>query len=74
MATTKKRLNITLSPAAEDMVTTLAARDRVPTATKARELLEQSLSLVEDQALTEAAESRLAHVGKKLSHKEVWGG
>ena len=73
MATTKKRLNITLSPTAEAMVTELAARDQVPAATKARELLEQSLSLVEDKILTDLAESRLARSKKKLSHQDVWG-
>lgn len=74
MATTKKRLNITLSPEAEHLVAELAERDSVPAATKARELLEQSLALVEDQVLTELAEARLAKPNtKKLSHRAVWG-
>lgn len=74
MATTKKRLNITLSPTVEKMVTKLAVRDQVPAATKVRQLLEQSLELVEDEVLTGLAEKRLGKIGeKKLSHKVVWG-
>lgn len=73
MATTKKRLNITLSSESEALVTRLAARDRVPAATKVRELLEQSLALLEDEVLSEMAEERLATKSKKtLTHKEVW--
>lgn len=79
MATTKKRLNITLSPESELLVTQLAARDRVPAATKVRELLELSLEMVEDQILTELGEERLlakdtsAKSKKSLTHEEVWG-
>jgi predicted DNA-binding protein len=75
MATTKKRLNITLSPESEIMVAKLAARDQVPAATKVRELLELSLELVEDKVLTDLAEQRLTQKLKRkpLSHGEVWG-
>lgn len=73
MATTKKRLNITLSPVMEKVVTKLAKRDKVPTATKVSQLLEASLELHEDKVLTDLAEERLGKVGNKLSHKAVWG-
>ena len=75
MATTKKRLNVTLSPEAELLVSQLATRDQVPVATKARELLELSLELVEDQVLTTLAEERVRSGKNKqyLSHQEVWG-
>lgn len=74
MATTKKRLNISLPTETESAVLYLAERDKVPAATKVRELLEQSLALFEDQVLTELAEKRMASTSKKtLSHKEVWG-
>ncbi len=76
MATTKKRLNVTLSPTMEKMVTKLAKRDQVPAATKARQLMEHSLGLLEDEVLTDLAEERLNKVGKNkktLSHKDVWG-
>ncbi len=74
MATTKKRLNISLSPSTESAVMLLASRDKVPAATKIRELLEQSLDLLEDEVLTALAEERLSKKNKKvLSHTNVWG-
>lgn len=72
MATTKRRLNISLSPEVETMVTTLAKRDRVPEATKVAELLLTSLALEEDRALSLLADARLTEKGKKLSHSDVW--
>lgn len=73
MATTKKRLNITLSETTEALVLSLAERDNVPAATKVRELLEQSLLLVEDEALSDLAEARLASLTEEtLSHESVW--
>jgi AmiR/NasT family two-component response regulator len=73
MATTKRRLNITLSKEVETMVSTLAKRDRVPEATKVSELLLTSLAMEEDKAFSLLAESRLKEKGKKLSHEAVWG-
>ncbi len=74
MATTKKRLNITLSPDSELLITALAARDKVPAATKVSELLEEALTLVEDEVLSELGEERLRNKNKKrLSHTDVWG-
>lgn len=73
MATTKKRLNITLSADTEAAVASLAKRDNVPAATKVSELLEQSLLLVEDEVLTDLGEARLASLPKKTrSHKSIW--
>jgi predicted DNA-binding protein len=73
MATTQKRLNITLSAESESLVYELAARDKVPAATKVRQLLEESLALVEDQVLSDMAEERLASTTKnKLTHDAVW--
>jgi AmiR/NasT family two-component response regulator len=73
MATSKRRLNISLSPEVEAMVSTLAKRDRVPAATKISQLLITSLSLEEDKAFSVLAETRLKEKGKKLSHSDVWG-
>lgn len=73
MATTKRRLNISLSKEVEEIVTLLAKRDRIPEATKVSELLLTSLALEEDRALSLLAESRLKEKTKKLSAKEVWG-
>jgi hypothetical protein len=73
MATTKRRLNITLSPELETLVSLVAKRDRVPAATKINELLLTSLALEEDRAFSLLAEARLKEKGRKLSHEEVWG-
>ncbi len=73
MATTKRRLNITLSPEVEALVALIAKRDKVPQATKVSELLINSLALEEDKALSLLAEARFKEKGKKLSHSDVWG-
>lgn len=74
MATTKRRLNITLAPEVEKLITQIAKRDRVPEATKISELLKISLLMEEDRALGLLGEMRLKERGRKLTHVEVWGG
>ena len=73
MATTKRRLNVTLSPDVEKFISEIAKRDRVPEATKISELLRVSLIMEEDRAFSMLAESRLKEKGKKLTHAGVWG-
>lgn len=73
MATTKRRLNITLSPEVDKLISEIAQRDNVPHATKVSELLAISLALEEDKAFSVLGDNRLKHRGKKLSHTEVWG-
>lgn len=73
MATTKRRLNISLSKEVESLISVLAKRDQVPEATKVSELLLTSLALEEDKALSLLAEARLKEKGKKISHTDVWG-
>jgi predicted DNA-binding protein len=73
MATTKRRLNITLSPEVEATLMFIAKRDGVPAATKVSELLSVSLAIEEDRALSSLAEKRLKVKRKKLSHADVWG-
>jgi hypothetical protein len=72
MATTKRRLNITLSPEVDKLITFISKRDQVPEATKVAELLNISLALEEDKALSLIADERLNIKGKILSHKQVW--
>ena len=74
MATTKRRLNITLSPEVDSLIRSAARRDRVPEATKISQLLLASLALEEDKALSLLAEQRMKEKGKKLSHADIWGG
>ncbi len=74
MATTKRRLNITLSPEVDELITRIAKRDRVPEATKVSELLNISLALEEDKAFSVLSDERLSDKKVKwLSHVDVWG-
>ena len=73
MATTKKRVHISLSPEMEKVLTRLAKRDSVPEATKVVELLHTALEIEEDVAFGKLAEERFKSMGKTISHKEVWG-
>lgn len=73
MATTKRRLNVTLSPEVDLLVTLMAKRDRVPEATKISQLLVTSLALEEDRALSLLADARMKEKGVKMSHTDIWG-
>ncbi len=72
MATKKRRLNITLSPEIEVLISVVAKRDKVPEATKISQLLIASLALEEDKVLSLLADQRLKEKNKKLSHDVVW--
>ncbi|MBI5414058.1 hypothetical protein HZA38_00900 [Candidatus Peregrinibacteria bacterium] len=73
MPTTKKRLNITLSPELEYTIALLAKRDHVPLATKATELLKTAIEIDEDDILIQIAEERDTKNAKFVSHEEAWG-
>ncbi len=73
MATTKKRLNITLSPELEWALAKIAKRDNVPEATKASELLHSALLVEEDSVWSRLAGERYNQKSKHMSHKEAWG-
>lgn len=72
MATTKKRINISVSDAVEEAVATLAKRDSVPQATKAAELLQLALEIEEDTYFTKMAEQRLSRQEAVVSHTTAW--
>ena len=72
MLTTKKRLNITLSPDMETVIKRLAERDKVPQASKATELLLVALEIEEDIAWDKLARERDKRGAKFLSHKTAW--
>jgi len=72
MATTKKRINITLPKDAERAIAKLAKRDQVPEATKAGELLRLALEIEEDQVLDLMANTRDKNGAKYVSHKKAW--
>ena len=73
MATTKQRINISVSKSTAEALTYLAKRDQEPVATKAGELLQLALEIGEDRMLSEIARERDVKGVKWLSHEEVWG-
>lgn len=74
MATTKTRINISVSKTTRDILRALAKRDEKPVASKVVDLLEDAIELEEDKYFAKIAEERLhKHKGKWLTHEEVWG-
>ncbi len=72
MPTSKKRLNVTLSPEMEGVIKKLAKRDKVPQARKITELLLIALEVEEDSAWDELAEKRDTSNAQFVSHKKAW--
>lgn len=73
MATNKKRINISLPKDTEIALNLLAKADGVPVATKAVELLENALEILEDQVLNDIAEQRANNPkAEYIDHDEFW--
>jgi len=72
MATTKKRLNITLSPDVERAVIKIARRDKVPQATKIAELVTTALLIEEDSVWNDLARARDTKGVSFVSHAKAW--
>ncbi len=72
MATTKKRINITLSNTVEQALALAAKRDNVPQATKAVGLLQFALELEEDRIWDQVANKRDSQGAKFVSHAKAW--
>lgn len=75
MATTKTRINISVSKTTRDILRALAKRDEMPVASKVVDLVEDALELEEDRALAAIVERRLKNRKniRWLSHEQVWG-
>ncbi len=74
MATTKTRINVSLSVEVEQALKALAKRDQVPSATKAAELLRLALEIEEDYVFSAIADDRITEKSIKwLKSEEVWG-
>lgn len=73
MATTKTRINISISKDIKKALLKLAKRDEMPEATKASNLLQIALEIEEDVVLDSVASLRMSEKGKLLTGKEVWG-
>ena len=72
MATTKKRINVSISRDVEQALARLAKRDELPQATKAGELIRLALELEEDQVLEQIAGKRDKERASFVSHKKAW--
>lgn len=72
MATTKKRINISLSDSVEQALTLAAKRDKMPQATKAVNLLQVALELEEDKIWDQVAGNRDFQNAQFISHKKAW--
>ena len=72
MATTKTRINVSLSDDVEKALIALAKRDQVPHATKAAELLHQALEIEEDRVLDVIASGRDNADAKFVAHNNAW--
>lgn len=72
MPTTKKRINITLSPEMEKAIVRIAKRDKVPEATKAAELIESALMMDEDRVWESMAVLRDTKKARFISHDDAW--
>jgi hypothetical protein len=72
MATTKKRINISVSRDMDAVLARLAKRDQMPQATKAEHLIALALEMEEDDALDAAARRRDRKAAKLLPHAAAW--
>lgn len=69
----KQRINVSVSSEAVALLTRMARRERIPTATKAAQLLTAALEIEEDTALEAIAKRRDTKGGRYISHKKAWG-
>lgn len=72
MATTKKRINISIPKTVDRVLSLAAERDQIPQATKAAHLLQLALELEEDQLWDKIATKRDMKNANFVSHKEAW--
>jgi len=73
MSTTKSRINISLPDDVKEALSSLAKRDKVPTATKAEHLLEIGLEIEEDSAWNKIVSKRDTAGSHFQSHAQVFG-
>lgn len=72
MATTKKRINISLPDEIDISLQRLAERENIPQATVAVHLIKIALEVDEDDVWNKIAEKRDRSKAKFLSHKKAW--
>ncbi|MBI5005207.1 MAG: hypothetical protein HZC03_01230 [Candidatus Lloydbacteria bacterium] len=72
MSTIKKRINISIAKPLEMAVERLAARDQMPTASKAADLIRLAVEMEEDQVWDTIASRRDVKAAQFVSHKKAW--
>ena len=72
MATSKKRINVSLSKVSERTLSYLAKRDEMPEATKAAQLIDLALEIEEDSAWNAIAQKRDRKGAKFVGHNNAW--
>ncbi len=72
MPTLKTRINITLPAEVEQALVRLAARDEMPTATKAVHLIRLALEIEEDEVWDAIAAKRDTGKARFVSHRRAW--
>lgn len=72
MATTKKRINISLPTGLDSILSRIAKSDNIPQATKAVHLLSIALEIEEDMVLDKLAGMRDTKNARFLYHKQAW--
>ena len=71
MPTTKARINVTLSPEVERVLSRVAARDAIPVATKVANLIRLALEIEEDEAWDMLARRRDTIKSRFVSHRRA---
>lgn len=72
MATSKRRINISLPDDIDAALMKLAERDNMPQATAAVHLLKVALEIEEDELWNDLAAKRDKQGAKFISHKDAW--
>lgn len=72
MSTTKKRIAISMPPDVEAALEHLAARDNIPEATKAVNLIKIAIEIDEDEVWNALAQERDTDSASFVSHKDAW--
>lgn len=71
MPTTHPRINTVLEPSLYEAVRTLARREGVSLSQKVRDLVKDSIELIEDAGVEMIVEDRMRRPGKMVSLKEA---
>ncbi len=72
MATSKPRINVTMEPREEQLLSLLAKKEDKSVSLLVRELVLEALERREDKVLSVIADARLEETDETLSHKDAW--